>query len=124
MSTPKKLILVLIPLTCFALLPNGMSAQEKGAKNQPVSVTGCLRAGSDKGGYFVIAPDGTMYELFGKGMKEHVSHQVAVTGKTATMSREDEAIRYENERSEAEGEPIYDVKVSSITMVSETCPAR
>jgi hypothetical protein len=124
MSTSKKPILFLIPLACFAWLPHGMSGQEKAAKNQPVSVTGCLRAGSDKGGYFIIAADGTMYELFGKGMKEHVNHQVALTGKTATMSREEEAIRYENERSESEGEPIYDVKVSSITMVSETCPAR
>lgn len=94
---------------------------KKGGKANEVSLTGCLRQGSDKGGYFIIAQDGKMYELWGKGLKEHPNHTVTITGTPTKPSQAEEATRNPNERSEAQGEEYADLKVSSLKMVSESC---
>lgn len=92
-----------------------------GAKKEPVSVTGCVHQGVDKGGYFITTQDGTMYELFGKNLKDHVNQQVTVTGKQFTPPAAEESRRNPVERSEAAGESFSDLKVSDIKAVSDKC---
>jgi hypothetical protein len=123
MSRLKKLTLYLLPVVCFGLFPILAAAQDNMgmSNNQPVSVTGCLKQGSDNGGYYIMGDDGKMYELMGKGLSAHVHHKVTVTGIPATMSQAQEGKKTATEKSEAGGATVVDMKVSSVKMVSESC---
>lgn len=67
----KKVSLCLASLAVFIVFPVLLSAQDNmgmsGGK-QSMSVTGCLKQGSDTGGYYIMGQDGKMYELMGKGL--------------------------------------------------------
>ena len=129
MSHLKRFSLALVPLVLLTLFPLLLRAQDNMSKqdntamggNQTVSVTGCLKQGTDKGGYYIMGQDGKMYELWGKGLGEHVNHTVTVTGKQVTMSASEEKKKEMAEKSEAGSGTPMDLKVSSLKMVSESC---
>ena len=123
MSRLKKLSLYLAPVVVFGLFPILAAAQDNmGMSNkQTMSVTGCLKQGSDTGGYYIMGDDGKMYELMGKGLSAHVNHKVTVTGMPTTMSQTQEDKKMATEKSEASGSTVVDMKVSSLKMVSESC---
>lgn len=123
MSPLKKLTLYLAPVVLFGLFPILAAAQDNmGMSNhQAMSVTGCLKHGSDNGGYYIMGDDGKMYELMGKGLSAHVNHKVTVTGMPATMNQAQEEKKTATEKSEAGGATVVDMKVSSLKMVSESC---
>lgn len=123
MSRLKKLSLYLAPVVLFGLFPILAAAQDNmGMSNkQTMSVTGCLKQGSDTGGYYIMGDDGKMYELMGKGLSAHVNHKVTVMGMAATMSQAQEDKKMATEKSEASGATVVDIKVSSVKMVSESC---
>ncbi len=123
MSRLKKLSLYLAPVVLFGLFPILAAAQDNmGMSNkQTMSVTGCLKQGSDTGGYYIMGDDGKMYELMGKGLSAHVNHKVTVTGMPTTMSQTQEDKKMATEKSEASGSTVVDMKVSSLKMVSESC---
>jgi len=123
MSQWKKLFLYLAPLVLFSLLPILASAQDNMgmSNNQKMSVTGCLKQGTDAGGYYMMGDDGKMYELMGKGLSAHVNHKVTVTGMQTTMTSAEEKKKEAMEKSEAGSATVVDMKVSSIKMVSESC---
>lgn len=123
MSQLKKLSLYLAPVVLFGLFPILAAAQDNMgmSNNQTMSVTGCLKQGSDTGGYYIMGDDGKMYELMGKGLSAHVNHKVTVTGMPTTMSQAQEQKREATEKSEAGGATVVDMKVSSLKMVSESC---
>ncbi len=111
-----------LTLVLFCLLPVLMSAQDNmGGSNAAISVTGCLKQGSDNGGYYLMAQDGKMYELMGSGLAAHVNHTVAVTGKQVMLSHAQEEKKEASEKAEAGSSAYVDVKVSSLKMVSESC---
>jgi hypothetical protein len=123
MSQWKRFSLFLAPVVFFALLPIVASAQDNmgmGSK-QSMSVTGCLKQGSDMHGYYLMGQDGKMYELWGKGLGEHVGHTVTVTGMEEKMSASEEAKKETSEKTEAGGASVMDMKVSSVKMVSTSC---
>lgn len=121
MSLLKKMCLFLAPLMFVSLLPMMLSAQDNmGMNNQHVSVTGCLKQGSDTGGYYIM-DNGKMYELMGKGLSEHVDHKVTVTGVEEKLSSSQEAKRESDEKTEAGGATVMDLRVHSVKMVSDTC---
>jgi hypothetical protein len=120
MSTLKKMSWGLAPLVFFMLFPVLLSAQDMGGK-QTMSVTGCLKQGTDSHGYYVTGQDGKMYELWGKGLSAHVNHTVTVTGSQATLSKAQEEKKEASEKAEAGGNSYVDLKVSEVKMVSETC---
>lgn len=120
MSHLKKLSLYLAPLMLFSLLPVLASAQDNMGNNQNMSVTGCLKQGTDTGGYYVMGDDGKMYELMGKGLSAHVNHKVTVNGMQTTLAPTAEQKRAAMEKTEAGGATVVDLKVSSIKMVSES----
>lgn len=119
MSNLKNLAFFLAPLALFTLLPMLASAQDAGSKT--MSVTGCLKQGSDANGYYLMGQDGKMYELSGKNLGEHMGHTVTVTGTQAKMSHAMEEKKEATEKSEAGSAPVMDLKVSSLKMVSESC---
>jgi len=123
MSRLERLSLFLAPMVLFGLFPILAAAQDNmGMSNkQTMSVTGCLKQGSDSGGYYIMGDDGKMYELMGKGLSAHVNHKVMVTGMPARMTQAQEDKRMATEKSEASGATVVDMKVSSLKMVSESC---
>ena len=123
MSRLERLSLFLAPMVLFGLFPILAAAQDNmGMSNkQTMSVTGCLKQGSDSGGYYIMGDDGKMYELMGKALSAHVNHKVMVTGMPATMTQAQEDKRMATEKSEASGATVVDMKVSSLKMVSESC---
>ena len=60
-----------------------MTAQDSG---QEMTATGCIKQGTDSHGYYLMAQDGKMYELWGKNLGEHLNHTVTVTGTEAKLS--------------------------------------
>ena len=122
MSKLKRVFLCLAPLVLLSLLPVLMSAQDNmGGGKEAMSVTGCLKQGSDTGGYYMMGQDGKMYELMGAGLAAHVNHTVTVTGKQVTLSHAQEEKKEASEKAEAGSSSYVDMKVSSVKMVSETC---
>ena len=123
MSNLKRLALLLAPLVLLSLVPGLASAQDNmGMSNkQSMSVTGCLKQGTDTGGYYIMGDDGKMYELMGKGLSAHVNHKVMVTGMQETMSESHEQKKMPTEKSEAGNASIVDMKVTNLKMVSESC---
>jgi len=90
--------------------------------NQAMTVTGCLKQGSEHGGYYLTTSDGKVYELSGKAdFAKHVGHTVTVAGHSATMSPAEEAKMEQHEKSEAGGKAYSDLHVTSMKHVSETC---
>jgi hypothetical protein len=107
-------------LALFVLSPFLLRAQESGAQS---SITGCLKQGTEKGGYFVTAQDGKIYELIGDAseLSSHLNHTVTVTGNATKLPESQEAKLEAHEKSEASGTTYIDFKVSSIKMVSASC---
>jgi hypothetical protein len=120
MSALKKLSLTLSCLVFFTVFPALLMAQTDSGK-QMASVTGCLKQGSDAGGYHLMAQDGKMYELMGKGLAAHVNHTVTVTGMPVTLSHAQEEKKEATEKSEAGSGSYVDMKVTDVKMVSDTC---
>ncbi len=119
MSNLKKLALILVPLVLFIVLPGLMSAQDdSGGK---ITATGCVMKGHGGEGYYLMGQDGKMYELWGKGIGDHVNHTVTVTGTQAKMTAAQEAKKEASEKSEAGTATYVDMKVSNLKMVSESC---
>lgn len=123
MSQLKKAVLCLVPVVFFTLFPVLVSAQDNMGMSgkQSMSVTGCLKQGSDTGGYYIMGDSGKMYELWGKGLSAHVNHKVTVTGMETTISPSAEKKRADMEKQEAGGAQYVDMKVSSVKMISESC---
>ena len=123
MSKLRKSFLWFVPIAFFCLFPILLTAQDNmGMSNQQsMSATGCLKHGTDNGGYYLMGDDGKMYELWGKGLSAHVGHKVTVTGTQATMTPGQEQKKETMEKSEAGGATVVDLKVRSLKMVSESC---
>ena len=119
MSFLKKLFLCLLPMVCLTLFPVFLSAQNSMGKT--VSATGCLKQGTDRGGYYLMGENGTMYELWGHNLAQHVDHKVTVTGTEEQMPQSVEQKRESDETSESGGAPHVDLRVSNVKMVSESC---
>jgi hypothetical protein len=119
MSNLKKLALILAPLVLFTILPGLLSAQDdSGGK---ISATGCVKKGHGGEGYYLMGQDGKMYELWGKGIADHVNHTVTVTGMQAKMTPAQEEKKEASEKSEAGSATYVDMKVSNLKMVSDSC---
>jgi hypothetical protein len=128
MSHLKKLALYLATaafVAMFTLAVNAqdtMAKQDKMSNNNHMSVTGCLKQGSDKGGYYIVGEDGKTYELWGNGLAAHVNHKVTVTGMEEKVPSGMESKRESDEKQEANGTTTVDMKVHHIKMISENCP--
>jgi len=123
MSSLNKLSLWLVPLVFIGLFPLLLGAQDNmGMGKQGMSITGCLKQGTDKGGYYIMA-NGKMYEVMAHGVNlaEHVGHTVTLAGHTAKLSEAQEAKKEASEKVEAGGSPYEDFQVTGLKMVSSSC---
>jgi len=133
MSHRMRLATWLVPLIVLTLTPfltaqygdaqSGQSGMSDNSMGGPaMSVTGCLKQGSEKNGYYVTSRDGKVYELSGKAdFSKHVNHTVTVAGHEMMMSKEHEAKVEEQEKSEASGKPYADIHVTALKHVSDSC---
>lgn len=87
----KTLMLLLMLLVSAAWVqaqayPQAEPTQSTAAAGHMI-VEGCLSGGTD-GNYKLILDNGTTYQLTGKTaeLKDHVGHEVQITGKTASSS--------------------------------------
>ena len=109
-------------LLMAALLVSGGLALMLGAQAQAPkehTMTGCLKAGPEAGTYMVTDVEGTGPKSIGivssdANLAPHVGHKIAVTG-TAVPPKEAEA------DAKVPKAPHY-MKLTSIKMVSTTCP--
>ena|SRR5579863_1929759 len=129
MSYLKKLALCLAPAVLMTVSALALNAQDSMAKQDNMgnnagshmSATGCLKQGSDTGGYYLVGDDGKMYELWGKGLSAHVNHKVTVMGTQATVPEGQEKKREMAEKQEAGTGTAVDMKVTHVKMISESC---
>ena len=93
------------------------------SNHQMVTVTGCLKKGSEDGGVYITGQDGKTWELSSKSvnLSEHLNHTVTVSGREMTGSKADEAKNEMSEKSEAGGNKYADLRVSKLQMVSTSC---
>ena len=117
----KKLVLLLLALAFVSVFPLLLSAQEMGSNNS--SVTGCLKQGTETGGYYLLAQDGKMYEILGHGVNlaEHVGHTITLTGHSAKLPEKQETKRETAEKGEAGNSSYSDFRATSVKMVSASC---
>lgn len=97
--------------------------QKTASTHHMVNVTGCLKKGSEAGGYYITDQNGTTWELSSKAvdLSEHVNHVVSVAGHEMPRSKEDEANTEQSEKSESAGNKYFDLKVAQLKMVSPSC---
>jgi hypothetical protein len=100
------------------------------AKQKPMghtkTVTGCLQSGDEPGEFSITGEDGKRWNLRSSSVKldQHVGHQVTVTGSTAhqTKAAEENKDQKEGQVEKASSKEEYrDLRVTTITMVSDTC---
>ena len=119
--------LCLCPLLLYGqdTMQNDQSGMGKNtmSTHHMVNVTGCLKKGSEEGGYYITGKDGTTWELSSKtvNLSEHVNHTVSVSGHEMPRSKADEAKTEESEKSESGGSKYSDLKVAQLKMVSTSC---
>ncbi len=119
--------LALVSLCAYLLFAQAAVAQYgqsgAGQSNTSTSVTGCLKQGGEKGGYYITGEDGTFYELVGKSvnLSQHVNHTVTVTGHQVKLPDSHESTVEQQEKTEAAGKSYTDLQVANLKMVSESC---
>jgi len=93
----------------FGPTPRAQAADEKAAKGQTITATGCLTKDTkEKDEFMITGEDGKTWGLKSDTVKlnAHLNHKVTVTGKVT-----------EGEHGKEAG----DVNVSDLKMVSNTC---
>lgn len=112
-------VALIVPLMVFVLFA---TAQEKSQKSEKASgtktVTGCLQKGDEANEYSITDSQGKSYGLRSSTVKlsEHMGHKVTVTGKVKPEENEAE------ERHQGNKKEVADLEVTSLKMVSESCP--
>ena len=88
---------------------------KEGKAHGTVTVTGCLQKGDEAGEFSITGEDGKTYGLRSTSVKlaDHFGHKVTVTGQAKAEKAE------EKEKGSKE---VADLTVTTLTMVSTTCP--
>jgi hypothetical protein len=106
-----RIVFFLVLALAWSLGSSFTTAQEKDSKAKAITITGCLQKGDEANEFAITGKDGKKYELTSTkvALKEHVGHQVTVTG---TLKEE--------KSEEAEGW-AGQVRVTSVKMISASC---
>jgi hypothetical protein len=111
----KKMILAVLVVACAFTISMGTRAQEAPKEH---SMTGCLRAGDAPDSYMLTdlekGPKSVGIVSSAANLKPHVGHKIEITG-TAVAPADAEAMKGVPKA------PHY-MKVTSIKMLSPTCP--
>ncbi|MGB7552933.1 MAG: hypothetical protein WBM04_01065 [Candidatus Korobacteraceae bacterium] len=101
---------------------SGMS-QNAPTNHHMVNITGCLKKGTEEGGYHITDKNGNMWDLSSKSvdLSEHVNQTVSVSGHEKPRSNADEAKTEQGEKSESGGNKYLDLRVAQLKMISPSC---
>lgn len=96
---------------------------QKASAGSNQTVSGCVQAGIEPGGFFLTGEDGKVWELYSEkvALADHVGHTVTVTGSPANRSQAQEEKSQAHEKQETAGKEHGDLQVSSVKMVRESC---
>ena len=119
---PKYAKLCLLSTIALSLLLVATASQAQDDMSKTHSVTGCLQKGVESGGFYIVGEGGTMWELSGKVDAMHTGHKVTVSGHVLHKAKVKEAKFDDNEKQEAKGKTYADFQVTSLKMISATCP--
>lgn len=88
-----------------------------------INVTGCLKKGTEPNGYHITDQSGRTWELTSKSidLSQHINHVVSVAGHEVQVPKEQEAKTSPSEKSEAAGNQYFDLQVSQLKMISDSC---
>jgi hypothetical protein len=126
----------LMGATGLAQMSMDKDKMAKDAMGKPITVTGCVAAGSESGRYVLtngmMAGDttGKSYDLMGGDLKAHVGHKVELTGMVDkdkkmgkdAMAKDDMDHDKMSKDKMAMSEMHATLQVKSVKMVSSTCP--
>ena len=120
----KPLLLSVLLLACCAWVqaqayPQSSATQATGGTSGSTTVQGCLSGSA--GNYTLTADNGTTYTLTGNTteLKDHVGHEVQITGKTAASSASSSSSA--SSTSEATAEAGQTLVVTSMKHLSKSC---
>lgn len=103
-------------VTICALHAQAQDPPSKAAKTSgTVTVTGCLQKGDEAGEYSITGENGKTYGLRSTAvnLSAHMGHKVTVTGRAKPEEKEEKA------KGNTE---VADLTVTTLKMVSTTCP--
>jgi hypothetical protein len=100
-----------------------IAGTQEASTSGKTTVTGCLQKGDEAGEYSITGQDGKTYSLRSKSvnLSKHLGHKVTVMG-TLKPESEEHGKNEAKENAQKEGAEAGDIRVSSLKMVSETCP--
>jgi len=86
--TPSSLAIAVVLVKLALVAPIALGTVAAGAADRAVTVTGCLRAGSEKGTFILATASGNV-AVFSTtiGLTEHVGHHLTVSGRPKTTKR-------------------------------------
>src|SRR5215472_10294763 len=117
------LLSLLLLMSALWLQAQSSSSQTAGAAGSPTIVQGCLSGSA--GSYTLTADNGTTYTLSGdtSGLKDHVGHEVQITGKTSgsSASSTSSASSASTGAAGAAGAAGQTLEVQSMKHISPTC---
>jgi len=111
---------LIVPLMVFVLFATAQEKSQKSEKaNGKKTVTGCLQKGDEANEYSITDPQGKTYGLRSSTVKlsEHMGHKVTVTGKVKQEEGNEAEEKHQGNKKE-----VADLEVTSLKMVSESCP--
>jgi hypothetical protein len=120
------LVLISSSMAQTASQPDGQAATNPPRMATPplqISVTGCLKRGSEARGYYITDQGGTTWELISDtvNLAAHVNHSVQIAGKPVSASPTQEAKSAQNEKRETGGHAPHDLRVITLQMLSPSC---
>jgi hypothetical protein len=122
----KKLMLFSILLALFSSLTafaqDATKPSDEKSASPTKTVTGCLQKGDQPEQFSIIGEDSKSWDLRSSTVKlaDHVGHQVTVTGSPTREAKAEE--KKEGQVEKAAGkEALGELRVTSLTMVSQSC---
>jgi len=100
-----------------------MQAGKTAGTHHMINVTGCLKKGTEPNGYYITDQNSRTWELSSKSvdLSQHINHVVSVAGHEMQGSKEQEAKTGQSEKSEAAGKQYFDLHVTQLKLISDSC---
>jgi hypothetical protein len=85
-----------------------------------IAVTGCLKREGEDGGYFIVARNGTTWNLTANGMNlsERVNQNVTITGKPDANTEQSDN---HGRKTEESGKPEITLRVLTVKTLTPKC---
>jgi len=87
-----------------------------------IAVSGCLKRGAERNGYYIADKNGTTWQLVPNGVNlaEHLNHNVMITGKPDTNANQ-QSHNDQNRKTGQDGKPQVSVRVLTVKTLGVSC---